>query len=247
MKYFNFPVKLIQGVLQSNQPRTLIDFLDEAFDYHMYRHLMKMPYLEVSEKSHQVIDYDFNGEPIFKRDIEVYKKVVSYYDTTVNNAIPCIKKGRKLILEALEKEYKVFVGINRDVWFDYYQNKKSEFEIQCLMAHLALKSILGKKKYAKTDNEMMFARMLGKETKADYRKLKKGLCITEYKRNKIIDELVANWGLKYYARYTRGFYFGYEETTTDELAFIAEKRKAKNKATENKRKQNEAFKKLNLR
>ena len=55
-------------------------------------------------------------------------------------------------------------SVNMVILWDFYKNKKSEFNIACFCAFCAIKSILGSKEYVKSNKEMILARMFG-ETK----------------------------------------------------------------------------------
>lgn len=99
----------------------------------------------------------------------------------------------------------------------------TDYHWECLFTFLAFKSIIGKKQYAKTNNQLLFTRMAGKEKVKDYQLLK-GFDFTRYHLNKIKNELQINWGLKYYSRYTKGFYAGFD-IELEALIYEAEKRK----------------------
>ena len=66
---------------------------------------------------------------------------------------------------------------------------------------------------------------------------------TEYKRNKIINKLQLDWGLKYYSRYTRGFYFSFK-MSLEKLITIAESKRQSTRLKELKDKKKEILKKI---
>lgn len=193
MKYFNFPVKLMQGVLLGS--KNIKAFLNDVLYYHIYNHYLKLT------------DIYEDGEIMEETDIERFKRSASFWGVTLGNAENSLERGEYLH----RQKYKVYTGLNISLFWDYYKSdNKTDFQKECLFMHLAFKSILGKKEYSKTDNILLYGRMLGKETKEEYTRLKNGLKFTRWRRDKIITELETNWGLKYYSRNTRGFYFGYD-------------------------------------
>lgn len=207
MKYFNFPVKLMQGVLFDEKDGK--DFLSDILYYHIYNHYLKLTEI-----------YN-NGETLYEEtDLQRFKRSADFWDVNLGNISYSFEKGKQLHIQ----EYKTYVGINTKIFWDFYKNKKTVFDWECLFAHLALKSILGKKEYSKTDNIMLYTRMLGKETKKEYESLKNDLKFTRWHRDKIITELETNWGLKYYSRNIRGFYFGYD-IKIEKLIYTAESKR----------------------
>lgn len=64
----------------------------------------------------------------------------------------------------------------------------------------------------------------------------------EYRINKIKTALQKSWGLKYYSRYTRGFYFSFK-LAIDILVLEAEKRRKNTWEKQNKHETSEAQKK----
>lgn len=120
-----------------------------------------------------------------------------------------------------------FVGIEHEMMFDFYENKKTEFEIVCLMAFLALRSIIGHKKYARTNFDLMFARMSGHNSTKEAEVLPNVLqpYQKEYRRNKVINALKKDWHLSYYSAIgIRGFYVSFDMSYSD-LCKIAESKR----------------------
>jgi hypothetical protein len=119
------------------------------------------------------------------------------------------------------------VGINRDAFFDFYKSYKDEFERACLLAFLALKSIVGNKAYIKLDNLYLLSRMDGKpRATSSIAELSNEVSkyANDYQMRKIKFELSQSWGLTTYSRYTRGFYVSFT-LSLEELVFEAEKRR----------------------
>lgn len=114
-------------------------------------------------------------------------------------------------------------SISKDMIFDFYKNKKSEFEIVCFLAFASLKSIIQKQVYKKITNEYLLNRMSGNsKSGAPINPLLKKYS-NRYQLDKIKTELQLNWGLKYYAVKTRGFYVSFT-MPLNELAVIAERK-----------------------
>lgn len=143
------------------------------------------------------------------------------------------------------------VSINEDIIFDFYINHKTEFEIVCFLAFAAIRSILQTKPYAKMTNEYLLARMAG-YTKAKNEEplpLAFSKYCNRYQLEKIKRELQNSWGLKIYARFTRGFYVSFEgKMKFEDLVFEVEKRRKSNieklRKTEQQQAINKAFNKL---
>jgi len=135
------------------------------------------------------------------------------------------------------------VGIEIGMLFDYYQNPKTEFEIVCLGAFLGVKSIIGKKPYAKSNKKMIFARMFGYKSPKElpnkrYMNDLQKKYFNRYQIDKILNTLQLNWGLKMLWNHNRGVYLTFD-VSLEELAKITEtdKRKAKlRQLAEDKRK-----------
>lgn len=204
LKYFNFPVHLMQGILKSNSEGKK-DFLSNLLYYSIYSH---------STFIEDLNEYEETEEERFKRS-------ASWLNVKLANLDYALSQGKQL--HSRYRNSKVYTGLNTDIFWDFYKNDKTDYIWECLFAFLALKSIIGKKQYAKTNNQMLFTRMAGKEKVKDYQALK-GFDFTRYHLDKIKTELQINWGLKYYSRYTKGFYVGFD-INLEELVFEAERRK----------------------
>ncbi|ALR31246.1 hypothetical protein ATE47_12265 [Chryseobacterium sp. IHB B 17019] len=204
IKYFNFPIHLMQGILKSNQEGKK-DFLSNLLYYSLYGHSIFIEDLNQYEETEE----------------ERFKRSASWLNVKLANVDYALSRGKQL--HSKYRNSKVYTGLNTDIFWDFYKNDKTDYIWECLFTFLALKSIIGKKQYAKTNNQMMFTRMAGKEKVKDYLALK-GFDFTRYHLDKIKTELQINWGLKYYSRYTKGFYVGFD-IDLKELVFEAEKRK----------------------
>jgi hypothetical protein len=136
------------------------------------------------------------------------------------------------------------VGIEKEMYFDFYKNDKSDFDCSCLAAFLAIRSILGKKTDCKTNKQMIHARMFGYASIKDVpdrltpEEAKYG---KRWHMDKILLELQINWHLKIYSGHKkdrlRGMYVSFD-LELPKLIEIAHKSKYMNKVAEfKKRKQ----------
>ncbi|WP_185286758.1 hypothetical protein [Chryseobacterium indologenes] len=204
VKYFNFPVQIMQGVLKANG-QIKKEFLNSLLYYAIYKHSLFIEDLN---------EYEETEEERFKRSAQ-------WLDVSLGNLDYALSKGETQYSKY--KNTKVFTGLNTKIFWDFYKNDKTDYQWECLFAFLALKSIIGKKHYVKTNNQLLFTRMAGKEKVKEYQILK-GFNFTRYHLDKIKTELQINWGLKYYSRYTKGFYAGFD-IDLESLIYEAEKRK----------------------
>lgn len=209
VKYFNFPVQLMQGVLKSNQ-KIKKEFLSNVLHYSIYRHSVLIEDLNQYEETQQ----------------ERFNRSAQWLHVELGNPKYALSEGMEL--NKKYKNAKVFTGLNTGVFWDFYKNDKTDYQWEYLFAFLAFKSIIGKKQYVKTNNELLYTRMAGKEKVKEYQVLK-GFSFTRYHLDKIKTELQTGWGLKYYSRYTKGFYVGFN-IDLETLIYEAEKRKDSMKA-----------------
>lgn len=130
-------------------------------------------------------------------------------------------------------------SINKAMMFDFLKNNKSEFELVCFLAFASLKSIIQQQGFKKITNEYLLNRMSG-NSRSDLPinpLLKK--YSNRYQLDKIKTELQLNWGLKYYAVKTRGFYASFT-MPLNALALHAERKNKKYKLKQLKEKIKEA-------
>lgn len=105
----------------------------------------------------------------------------------------------------LYKDYDGFkdsplVMVRKEMMLDFYKNQKSEFEKVLFATYVGIRSIIGKKEFCQTTQNMIFMRMVGaknEEALAEILKDKKVKGIynknnVRYQREKILNELVAN-------------------------------------------------------
>lgn len=215
-QYFNFPVQILKGIFEDKK-KVLNDILYCA----LYSHSLKLNdgyRYPRGENSSEYKDFmaactwycvDLKGN-------EKERKEKMYHGRMLINGLPANSPK---------------VGLNISIWWDYYLNEKSDFDIACLTAFLAIKSILGTKPYCRTDNSFLWARMSGNsKAMKDQSELTPGVLkfANEYQTKKIKRALRDGWGLIHYAFHTRGFYVSF---TLDLPALVmeAEKRKKSTK------------------
>lgn len=202
-RYFNFPVCLLIDFLTDTKA-----CLNNIINYSLYAHSLKE-------------DYD-DGFVNFIMTCEFYDIDLDEEDTEYK-----LNAAQEVYEEAEFHAPKV--GLNLDIFWDFYKKEKSDYEKVCLLAFLAIKSILGNKAYCKTDNKYLLSRMNGSALSHDLDKLPEPLqkYSSEYMVKKIKNELKNNWGLRSYSRYTRGFYVSYT-LKLESLMYEAEKKRKMN-------------------
>jgi len=219
-KYFNFPVVLLSDFMTNSN-----EVLDDIFDYAIYSHAQSL---------HQ------------GNEMERVKATCNFLGVTLGSFDKTLKNGKTLFNSIGAKTPKV--GISKTVFFDFYQNEKTEFEKVSLLAFLAIKSIVQNKPYCKVVNKYWLARMAGNSNSCEIMELPEWLkkYSNEYQTKKIKKELSINWGLVTYSRYNRGFYVSFQLKLED-LVYEAEKCRKSTKEKQHKILQNEAVRKALLR
>ena len=151
-----------------------------------------------------------------------------------------MKNGRTLYDSMPENSPKA--GINLDTFWDYYKNGKTEFDKVCLLAYLAIRSVLQNQAYTKLTTPYLLSRMAGKTHSIAPEALPHDILKynIDYRMRKIKTALRDGWGLITYSRHLRGFYVSYK-MTLDELVFEAEKRRKSTKEKQYKLKEKEAL------
>lgn len=220
VKYLNFPIQLISGLF-TNKEETLTNILYCG----LYSHSLK---LDLGED-------EFDN---FLSSVKFYNVSMSGSNYDKKNKF---QTGMKIYNSIGATSPKV--GLNMAVFWDFYKNEKSEYELACLAAFLAIKSILGSKPYCKMNNAYLWARMNGNSTSMkDISELSEHILkyTNEYQTVKIKNELRDSWGLNAYSRYTRGFYVSFT-LELDALIFEAEKKRKSTKEKQYKQLEKEAL------
>lgn len=193
--YLTFPIQILKGGLNDIKGCT-----NNAMFYCLYYQYLR----EVKNESDNPLN-----------------KAADYIGINFSNINKASNTGKSLY-ESIPKNAPL-TSITRDMIFDFYENDKTQFEVVCFLAFAALKSIIQDQGYKKMTNEYLFSRMSGNSKgKADIDPTLKPFFTSRYQLDKIKQELQLNWGLKYYAMKSRGFYVSFTKSLT-ELAKIAEK------------------------
>ena len=133
--YINFPISLLKNAFIN-----IKNTVDIIFDYAVYKQSQSLEYGDELAKMKAAADF-------FKINFGDIKKSISSAKDLQTNRLYDLKTPN--------------VSINIDILWDFYKNKKTEFDIACLCAFCAIKSILGGKEYVKSNKGMVIARMFG--------------------------------------------------------------------------------------
>ncbi len=147
--------------------------------------------------------------------------------------------GQKLFNEVPLNTPKV--SLKDDLIFEFMDKPKTEYEIVVFLAFAAFKSILGRNDYAKTNNDLLLARMAGCEKPITNLPYPLSNYNNRYQLDKIKGELRNNWKLKIYGKNMHGFYISFKMNLQN-LIKVAETKRKKYKDFQNKYEQYEAEK-----
>jgi len=193
--FFNFPVELMRVAPDMKR------FCNNVMDYAVYAHSLKL-----------------EGQ-------DAMKDAAKYFGITLGNILQSKRNGsdlyNKIALPA------PMTGISKDLIFKFYRDYKTEHETAVLIAFLAIKSILGKKSYCRITNEYLLCRMAGYRSKKDMPELPAWLKRYQGRRgmNAIKLDLQRFYGLKLYARFTRGFFVSFSLSLEELIREVEKKRK----------------------
>lgn len=222
-KYFNFPIQLLDGFLVEDRAEGC---LSKILRFAVYAHSLKLE----------------NGSALEKT-----KCTFKYFGISGDEAT-VLSEGKKLY-----EKYgsgNPMTGINTDMFWTIMNDisVKSDFEKACILAFLALKSIIGSKAYCKIDNKFLLARMDGQAKSCVINALSPQIArfANEYQVKKIKRTLADEWFLKTYSFHTRGFYVSFDLSLED-LIYEAEKKREKYKDAVRKQTINEAREKALLK
>jgi hypothetical protein len=204
-KYFNFPIQMLKQLHTD-----LRAFCDNAFDVGVHN---KAKTLEGDQRKQT-------------------KDALKFLNVTAGDSERSMINGRSI--SGRYPENSPIVGIGTEMFFDFYKNAKTEFDVSCLAAFLAIRSILGKKPYCKTNKQLIHARMFGYVSTKDV-PTKLSPQEAKYKlrwhMDKILIELQLNWHLKLYAGHQRGMCVSFD-LELPELVKMVEKSKYINRISE---------------
>lgn len=218
-QYFNFPIWLLSGFMENKH-----EILNNILYYGIFYYMLNTSEY-VDEEIHEVC---------------YFEEAANKLNVKLRNTEKAYKQAEAL--HANTPAGVPFSSISTHVFWQYYNEEKTEFEYTCFLAYIAFKSMIGSKAYMKATNAFMLARMDGKTKQCDYSELSPSIAqyAHEYQTKKIRGAL-ENWGLVFYARYTRGFYFSHK-LRREQLIFEAEK-KRKSYIEKQRKKETEAIRK----
>jgi hypothetical protein len=219
-KYFNFPIQLLECFMNNHNYKRV---LDDIFDYAVFA---------------GTIDLKHGTE------LQKLKSSAGYLNASLGNMKDSLLNGRMLHDSLSSNSPKV--GLSTTVFWSYYKEDKTDFEKACLLAFLAIKSIVGRKEYCRTANGLILARMEGRvKSISDVSKLSDDIYFfsNRYQLTKIINELKCNWGLVYYSRHIRGSYVSFK-LDFESLVRIAENARETTKLKQAKALENDIVKKV---
>lgn len=228
-RYFNFPIKLLSGFLLN---RDLC--LDHILFFSLYDHAMnKLTYGGINKRLIDTASY-YKVTLGYGESIRGFRKW--HYDVNTLR-----EEGERLYgLYGLEK---VKVGISTEIFWDFKNNPKTTFDDVCLLAFLALRSILRDKPFCRITNLYWLSRMDGNTHRFDnLSKLSDEVkkYANEYQLKKIKYYLTDGWNLVHYGRYTRGFYISFK-LELHQLAYQVEKKRKLLKMRQQKEAQKRAY------
>lgn len=222
-RYFNFPIAILHEFFL-NKDKSFDNMLHYALYDHAYNKL----------KYGNLID----------RFIES----AQYHNVNVGNPKLSLAQGKELFQEYGGQ--KVKTGIETGMYWEFKNEEKTPFEYHSLIAYLGLKSILQKQAYCKVTNLYWLSRMDGYSSPVEsIEELSEPLkaLANEYQLKKLKFELMENWGIINYGRYTRGFYVSSKLQLEDLIFEVEKKRKARKVKKQQEDKKNalaEALKRL---
>ena len=168
--------------------------------------------------AYQLYSYSFNKKITMEKSIE-------YFGVEVENIIEMEIMGKELYNKYLSSPH---TGVSVDKMLEFINLSKSDYEIDVFRAFCAVRSIIGQKKYRKTNKALILARMYGynvySEIPCDFEENKKKY-EKRYHMDMILNELQINWHLKI-ASGGRGFYISFVLSLTDLFSIIYEAKKA---------------------
>jgi len=205
-KYFTFPVSLLDGFSKRSQPYTesIKDVTNDIMSYCGYIQALKESGTSTNEKLNKAGNY-FGVTWGNQKEVFDCGKMIDR-----DNHFPC-----------------PMTSVSIEMIFDFHSKDKTEFEIVCFLAFVAIRSVLQVKPYVKLTNDFLIARMAGMSNAKELHLLPQSLknYYNRYQLDKIKSELQNNWGLVLYARHTRGFYVSFGKTKLKDLVLIVEKKR----------------------
>ena len=197
-RYCTFPICLLKDVTPDN----ISDKLIYVIEYCLFVHTLNY---SADDKSNQI------------------KAAGKYLGFNSRNPSDSYDRGKRTYSLMPAKYPKVSISVTMIT--DFHRNHKTEFELVCFLMFAAIRSILQKKPYCRVTNEYLISRMHGN---ASQNEDKTNMILypynNRYQLEKIKKELSDHWGLKYFGKYTRGFYVSFD-LEYNKLVFEVEKKR----------------------
>ena len=175
--------------------------------------------------AHSLDHYEYEGE-----GLAGFKNAKSFFNV-IESEKDYYKHQLAIIKYKSTNQSQPKTSLNMDVFWDYYNNDKTEFEVVTLLAFLGLRSIIGTKSYIKTADLFIFSRMDGQsKCLSSFEGVSKFLApyTTRHKRERIRNALEQSWGLKFYSYRMRGYLVSFK-LSLDDLAYQGESGRKKYK------------------
>lgn len=188
--YIKLPISLMKGVLLGNTS-TKRTFLNNALAYDLYFKL-----------SNAMISTDY--EDIRK----AYNDMILPDNTELGKLFQI---GKDIYEEHEAKGTYPVTYMSINIFGIVKENVSTYKDWDELFMYLAIKSMIGvKKKYYKTNNDTVWARMMGERSKTDIPRIGNGVKnYTNYIMRNIRFNLTENWGLADHSYKRRGFYVSF--------------------------------------
>lgn len=179
IEYYNFPIQLLKGFMDDPAAS-----LEKITAYNIY-----------------FWSYDWkNDDGSHESDLIPTDRVLKFLRLADNAYMNNLWGLGEMIYNSIPDKCPK-VGIRRDVLIDYWSNieSKSKYDLIALVAHLALKSIIGKSRWKKVHYDFWFSRMDGSAKRISRCELSPSIAEfhTKYKRGKIRDKLELHWNLQW--------------------------------------------------
>lgn len=231
-KYFTVPIPMLQGLLAGQ--KTIKNVMVNVMDYSIYYHAKHSVYGENGEMG------GYNSMETQLKAASDFLNIQTYLQRTLSNG--------KELYEGLQN--KPYCSIAAQIMWDYYNNPKTDYQLALLCAFCAVRSIIGKAEYRKTNKGLIIARMFGYNDAAAFKsslpeKFSKyrGRVMFEhytkevearekyakrYHMDKLLTDLELSWGLKRYSDHVRGMFISFS-LDYKTLAVVNENSKKKHK------------------
>ena len=234
-KYFTVPIPMLQGMLTGQ--KSIKDVMVDVMDYSIYYHAKHSVYGENGEMG------GYNSMRTQVKAASNFLNIQTYLERTLSN-------GEKLYKGFQNKPYS---SIAAQIMWDYYNNAKTSHQVALFCAFCAVRSIIGKAEYRKTNKGLILARMFSYNDAKDFKnsiperfhrnqgkvmfeRYTKELEVREkyakrYHMDKLLTDLELSWGLKRYSDHVRGMFLSFS-LDYKKLAVVNENSKKKYKLNE---------------